>query len=479
MFGVGKLEPVKFEGPMTTIQWISEELNEFLNSDKRNWMLTGERYYEVDNDIFNRKITRPTENGSNEELKYKANNKLAHALYKNLVDEKVGYLLTKPYTLKSDNEEYINKVKDTLGKYFQDIFNELGYEASNKGISWLHLFINEEGKFDTMVIPTEQVIPIWKNRKHKELDRLIRFYDVVTYEGTKKKVVTKIEVWFKDKMEHYIKDGDKILLDSEEYLNIEGDKGHYLKDGEWAVWNKIPFVPFKNNRIEKPDIKFIKSLIDNYDLSRSDVANFIEEVKNLIFVLKGYGGEDLGEFMDKLNYYRAIVIDDAAEGGVDTLSPKLDVEAIKIHYEQLKRDINECGQGVNKDLDKFGSSPSGIALKFLYSGIDLKCNSLEVLFIRAFEELLYFVNIYLNESSQGSYQNIDVELIFNKNIKINETETIDNCMKSKGVISNKTIIANHPWVKDLKEEQEQLDKEKEEFGIEFDKIPSSQGLNDE
>ncbi|ELC8386674.1 phage portal protein [Clostridium perfringens] len=469
MFGLGK--PVPSAGPMNTIQWLGEEINEFLNSDNRNLMLTGEQYYEVNNDIFKRKITRPSENGGNEEIKFKANNKLAHAFYKNLVDEKVNYLLGKDYTLKSDNEEYIQKLDWTLGEDFLDILNELGYEASNKGIGWLHIFINEDAKLDFMVIPSEQIIPIWVDRRHKALERLIRLYDVIVYEGTEKKTVTKIELWYPDKIEYYIKDGEAIKLDSEKYLNIEGDIGHYLKDGKYAVWNKVPFIPFKNNRIEKADIKFIKSLIDNYDLSRSDVANFIEEVKNLIFVLKGYGGEDMGEFMDNLNFYRAIPIDDVEDGGVDVLNPTMDVEAMKVHFEQLKRDINECGQGVNKDLDKFGSSPSGIALKFLYSGIDLKCNSLEVLFKKAFKELLYFINIYLSESSQGSYKDVPVELIFNKNIKINETETITNCINSKGVISNKTIMANHPWVQDPVAEQEQLDKEKEEFEINFDKVP--------
>lgn len=467
MFGLGK--PVPTTGPMNTIEWLSEEVNEFLSSDSRKLMLTGEQYYEVNNDIFQRKITRPSKRGGEEELKYKANNKLAHAFYKNLIDEKVNYLLGKEYTLKSDNEEYLNKINWSLGDDFLDIFNELGYEASNKGIGWLHIFINEEAKLDYMVIPSEQIIPIWIDRRHKALDRLIRLYDVVVYEGTEKKIVTKIELWYKDKVDYYVKDGEQIILDSEKYLNVKGNIGHYLKDGEYVVWNKIPFIPFKNNRIELGDIKFIKSLIDNYDLSRSDVANFIEEVKNLIYILKGYGGEDLGEFMDNLNYYRAISVDE--DGGVDSLNPTMDVEAIKVHYEQLKRDINECGKGVNKDLDKFGSSPSGIALKFLYSGIDLKCNSLEVLFKKAFKELLYFINIYLSESNQGSYKDVPVELIFNKNIKINETETITNCVNSKGVISNKTIMANHPWVKDPVEEQEQLDKEKEEFGLNFDKIP--------
>ncbi|MGL4572010.1 MAG: phage portal protein [Clostridium sp.] len=467
MFGLGK--PVEAAGPMNTIQWLTEELNEFLSSNKRKLMLTGDKYYEVDNDIFQRKITRPTEKGGEEEVKYKANNKLAHAFYKNLVDEKVNYLLGKEYTIKSDNEEYIKKLDWTLGEEFLDILNELGYEASNKGLGWLHIFINEEAKLDYMVIPSEQVIPIWKDRRHKVLDRLIRLYDVLVYEGTEKKTVTKIELWYPDKVEYYVKDGEKILLDSERYLNIEGDAGHYTKDGKQSVWNRVPFIAFKNNRKELGDIKFIKSLVDGYDLSRSDVANFIEEVKNLIYVLKGYDGDELSKFMEYLNYYRAIVVDE--DGAVDTLNPTMDVEAIKIHYEQLKRDINECGQGVSKDLDKFGSAPSGIALKFLYSGLDLKCNSLEVLFKKAFKELLYFINIYLSESSQGSYKDVPVELIFNKNIKINETETISNCVNSKGVISNKTIMSNHPWVKDPVAEQEQLDKEKEEFGINFDKIP--------
>ncbi|MDM0719968.1 phage portal protein, partial [Clostridium perfringens] len=428
MFGLGK--PVEVAGPMNTIQWLGEEISDFLSSENRKQMLTGEQYYEVNNDIFQRKITRPTSNGGNEELKYKANNKLAHAFYKNLVDEKVNYLLGKDYTLKSDNEEYIKKLDWTLGEEFLDILNELGYEASNKGIGWLHIFINEDSKLDYMVIPSEQIIPIWKDRRHRALERLIRLYDLVVYEGLEKKTVTKIELWYPDRVEYYVKDGELILLDSEKYLNVEGNIGHYLKDGEYAAWGKIPFIAFKNNRIEKGDINFIKSLIDNYDISRSDVANFIEEVKNLIFVLKGYEGDELGTFMDNLNYYRALILD--SDGEATTLNPTMDVEAIKIHYEQLKRDINECGQGVNKDLDKFGSAPSGIALKFLYSGIDLKCNSLEVLFKKAFKELLYFINIYLSESSQGLYKDVSVELIFNKNIKINETETITNCINSKG-----------------------------------------------
>lgn len=61
MFGLGK--PVEVEGPMNTIQWLGEEISDFLSSENRKQMLTGEQYYEVNNDIFQRKITRPTKKG--------------------------------------------------------------------------------------------------------------------------------------------------------------------------------------------------------------------------------------------------------------------------------------------------------------------------------------------------------------------------------------------------------------------------------
>ena len=92
-----------------------------------------------------------------------------------------------------------------------------------------------------------------------------------------------------------------------------------------------------------PDIKFVKSLIDGYDLGRSEAANYMDEVKNLIFVLKGYGGQNLSAFIKQLNEDRAILIDDAEDGGVDTLTPQMDITALREHYEQLNRDIVESG----------------------------------------------------------------------------------------------------------------------------------------
>ena len=448
-------------------------IEKFKTSGKRALMMEGERYYQVDNDIKDRRITKKV-NGQRVEESWRANNKLAHATYKNQVDEKIAYLLSKPVTYRTSEDagsSYADKIKDILGKHFQYQLTQLGYEASNKGIGWLQVYVDTEGNLKTMVIPAEQCIPYWKDKTHTELDTMIRVYDTTVWEYSTEKTVTNVEVWTEDSVAFYRLEGKLLIYDYDRSMDAGGPVSHYRNGDVWQSWGMVPFIPFKNNQIEMPDIKFVKSLIDGYDQGRSEAANYVEEVKNLIFVLKGYGGADLNEFMRDINEDRAIKIDDPEEGGVDTITPQMDITALREHYEQLKRDIVEAGQSVNKDLDKFGAAPSGVALRFMYSGLDLKCNLMETEFKMGFEQLLYFVDMYLQLTGQGDFEKTEVELVFNRDMAVNESEQIQNCTNSKGAISDKTIIAHHPYVSDVEEELKLLEEQKKAAGPTWDVVP--------
>lgn len=442
---------------LSTEDIIKIYIDEFSTSKERRLMLKGENYYKTENDIQNRKMIR-FENEQPVEDETKTNNKLAHSFMHNLVDDKVNYLLTKPYTLTCSNKKYLKSVTDTLGKRFQNKLSQLGTEASNKGIAWLYIYINAEGKFKVKKIPSEQCIPIWVDNDHEELQALIRFYDLETYEGKSKKIVTKIEYWTPDNVEYYVRTGTgEVILDSEMYLDDENSyDGHFKVKDEPFAWGRVPFIPFKNNDFELPDLQFVKTLVDNYDTTRSDVANLLEDIKNIIYALKGYGGESLSEFMRELAYYRAVKLDE--DGSLDKVESTIDIEAAEKHYQQLKKDIYDFGQGVDKNSDKLGNSPSGIALKFIYSGLDLKCNALENNFKWAFELLIYFVNMYLSVTNQTASED-EIDIVFNRDIAINESQAITDCQNSKGVISDKTIISNHPWVSDAEEEMKQIEEE--------------------
>jgi SPP1 family phage portal protein len=445
---------------LTRKELIKIYIDEFEASKERKLMIKGENYYKAENDILNRKMIR-YENEKPVDDETKTNHKLSHGFMHEFVDDKINYLLAKPLTMECKDANYLKLVQDTLGKRYQHKLVQLGTDCSNKGIGWSYEYIDSKGAKQTMRIPSEQCIPLWVDNNHEELQAMIRYYQVEVYEGKEKKYITKIEYHTADGVEYYMQDSNKqVILDAEKYLNAPDDGSillpHFVTGDAPGAWERVPFIPWKNNDFELPDLQFVKTLIDDYDITRSDVSNLLTDLRNLIYVLKGYGGQNLSAFMRDLAYYNGIIVDD--DGGVETLNPTINIDAAVKHFEQLLKDIYRFGQAVDKGQDELGNSPSGIALKFLYSGLDLKDNTLEDSFKWSFEQQMYFVNKYLEITKQQTSDK-EITIVFNRDIAINESQTITDCQNSKGVISDKTIIANHPYVKDVNEEIKQIKKE--------------------
>lgn len=451
---------------ITLPELVKVYVDDFLRSPRYTMMMDGERYYSADNTaISNRRMTYFDNAGQEVEDTTRPNHRLKHAFMNMQVDDKVNYLFEKPYTMTCDDGAYLDKVQKLLGENFQSRLARVGTDASNKGISWMHPYINEAGEFKIRLIPGEQGIPVWVDDEHTELQAFIWLYQVEVFEGKERKWITKAEYWTEDRVVYYTQDSKMapagaFILDSERYFDTDLQDDEFVEQfkigDNLAGWGRVPFVAFKNNEKEYSDLKFIKSLIDEYDFGRSDVGNMLEDMKSTIFGLKGYGGESLGEFMRDMAMYRAIKLDD--DGGLETYNPTIDIAAASEHYSTLKRDIYNFGGAVDKDSDKIGNSPSGIALKFIYSGLDLKCNKIESCFKAGFQNLLYFVNKYLEITGQGA-SDAPVGLVFNRDIAINESQAITDCAASAGIVSQRTIVANHPWTLDVDEELKQLEEE--------------------
>jgi hypothetical protein len=53
-------------------------------------------------------------------------------------------------------------------------------------------------------------------------------------------------------------------------------------------------------------------------------------------------------------------------------------------------------------------------------------------------------------------------VIFDRDVLINETEAINNCKNSVGILSSETIVKMHPWVSDPEQELKRIKDEQEE-----------------
>jgi len=160
---------------------------------------------------------------------------------------------------------------------------------------------------------------------------------------------------------------------------------------------------------------------------------------------------------DNLRKYKAMKTD--GDGGAETITMDIPVKAKDSHLDRLEESIYTFGQGVNTKTERFGNNPSGVALKFMYALLDLKADKTERKFKKAIREFLWFVALYLKYAEKQEFDYKSVQITFNKSILINESEKVDSAQKSKGIISDETIAANHPWVDDPQEEMQRLEEQ--------------------
>ena len=59
----------------------------------------------------------------------------------------------------------------------------------------------------------------------------------------------------------------------------------------------------------------------------------------------------------------------------------------------------------------------------------------------------------------GNFENENVDIIFNRDMLISESEIIDNINKSSD-LSLESRLAQHPWVDDVQAEMDRIEKEK-------------------
>ena len=224
-------------------------------------------------------------------------------------------------------------------------------------------------------------------------------------------------------------------------------------------WGRVPFVCIKYNMEELPLLRYIKTLIDDYDSITSDISDQIHDVPNSIRIVKGYDGTDKDEFMLNLKQTKVAYVTE--EGDLTNLDIPFKLEGAELHLNRLRKDIYEDGSGVDTQQDEMRDI-SGEALKFKYIDLSLDCNDIGVQVTEALESLAWFIKEHEKTFNNKDFTSEDFDIIFNTDMITNEAQTILDCKNSEGVISKQTIVSNHPWVIDPKEEIRLLEKEQEE-----------------
>jgi len=458
------------------IRYLETVLKQWLDSPLRDEQLLGESYYEGDHDILYRVRKVIGADGNLVPIENVANNKLVDNQYRKLVDQKTNYVLGKPLSIAAENDEYLKHLTKVFTKKVHRQFRTLAQYAVDGGVAWLYPYYNEHGEFKFDVFPAYEICPVWKDKGHTELECAMRYYPEDVYDTKKHgvKQIYHVDVYTTDGIVHFIYQGASLIPATNphsDYFTVN-EKGHN--------WDRLPIIPFKYNNKEIPLIRSVKSLQDALNQVLSDFQNNMEEdPRSTILVLKNYDGTNIPEFRQNLATYGVIKVTtvDGVQGGVETLNVEVNAQNYQAILMQLKRAIVENGRGFDAKEERMDGDPNQMNIESMYTDIDLDVNGMETEFQAGFEELKWFIDQYLIHKGKGDYTEEDVEFIFNRDIFINEDAKIDNCVKSVGMISNKTILARHPWVTNVEHELQEIEKDKKAELEEMDATMKIQAKN--
>ncbi|MFS1193764.1 phage portal protein [Enterococcus lactis] len=424
---------------------------------------TAEKYYQNENDIETKVDPAKLADTGENPLRV-ADNRVSHNWHQLLLDQKAGYGFTVPPLFDVDDKELNRQIVQILGDSYPKKAKRLCVNAGNAGIAYLHIWVDDDGLFRYAPVDSKQCIPIYEDSLDERLKGFIRNYGMtdeegeqwIVYEYWDEKEVIRTKTKGKIEELQLFQSFNLVDPDTKEVKGKSEKVKHYFADAKL-----VPFIPFANNEFHTSDLNKVKKHIDVYDKVYSGFVNDLDDIQQLVLVVTNYSGTNPDEFRENLKRYKLVKVEQKqgqSGSGVDTMAIEIPIEARDKLLEMTREQIFVSGQGVNP-IKELGANSSGVAIKQLYSLLELKMGMLETEFRIGFAQLLRFILYYLH-----------VEDAKTRTIKQTWTRTaIDNDLEQAEIVSKvmtatsqENIAKSNPIVEDWEAELKALAKEKEE-----------------
>ncbi len=442
--------------------FLEGEIADYRTSEKRRDAISAMRYYRGDHDIKRRCRTAIGADGGTVGLDSLPCSRIVNNQYGRIIDQKVNYSLGRPLTVDTEDEGFAAALKVYFTGGGQRLLRRAAVDAMNCGVGFIHPYIDGHGELKMKLFDPALCIPLWADEEHETLDAFIRIVPSEKYEGRQKKAYERIFVYTRSGIEEFGYVGSRLSAVDLTPYHFKG------ADGTPYLWDRVPIIPVKYNYDGVPMIRRAKSLQDAINEIMSDFCdNMAENSRNTVLVLKNFDGEDLGEFRRNLAVYGAVKVrsDMGGEGGVESLRIEVNSENYESLLAALTEALIECTRGFDSHDSRLGSNPNRMNVLAIYSDIDLDANGFETELGCTFDEIISYVRSYLYFTGRGDYRSIPARIRISRDLLVSEAQTIDSIEASRGIVSERTLIASHPMVDDVEEELSRLrreEKKKEE-----------------
>ena len=424
---------------MLTESEIKRFIDEDETSEKKRFAKIGQRYYEGDHDIKNYRMFYYNTDGELVEDKARANNRICHPFFTELVDQLAAYMLSfeeNPIKAKAN----IEGLQEHLDIYFDDEFwaeiQELITGVDAKGFEYIYAYKNADDRIAFQCADSLGVVEVRAKDTDDGCEYIIYWYIDRIDKGKKK--IKRIEVHTPNEIYFYSQvDDGRIVLDENEEINPKPNIVWKDPDTGAKYGGGLGFIPFwrlDNNRKQFSGLKPIKALIDDYDLMECGLSNNLQDFDKPIHLVKGFEGDNLDELQQNIMTKKMLGVDE--NGGLEILTVNVPYQARKTKADEDEKNIYRFGMGFNSSQAGDGNV-TNVVIRSRYTLLDLKANKLEKLLKRFLKGIIRVVVDEINSVNGTGYQYSDVEIHFDRIIPTNEQENVNNAMVEAQTIQTK------------------------------------------
>lgn len=422
---------------MLTEAEIKRFIDDDFNSEKKRFAMIGQRYYDGDHDIKQYRMFYYNADGELVEDTTRANNRICHPFFTELVDQLAAYMLSfeeNPIRAKAN----VEGLQDHLDEYFDDEFwaeiQEVISGANSKGFEYLYAHQNEDDRISFHCADGMGVVEVRAKDTDDGCEYIIYWYIDRIDKG--KKAIKRIQVHSANETYFYTQVNDgKIVLDDNEPINPKPSIV-WKKDGKkyGSGFGYIPFWRLDNNRKQISGLKPIKALIDDYDLMECGLSNNLQDFDKPIHLVKGFEGDNFDELQQNIKTKKMLGVGES--GGLEILTVDVPYQARKAKADEDEKNIYRFGMGFNSSQAGDGNV-TNVVIRSRYTLLDLKANKLEKQLKKFLKNPIRVVIDEINKKNSTGYQYSDVEIHFDRIIPTNEQENVSNALVEAQTVQTK------------------------------------------
>lgn len=374
-------------------------------------------------------------------------NKVTTNYCRNITENFLGYLVGKDITYNSDED--IEEIQNVLN--YNDVASEdsmLLKQALIYGVAYEVCYVDEEGQQRFAIMDSRDTFPVYYNTLNRDLAAVIRYYLVDSTDQSKGYYV-----------EVYGEEG-KMIFKANSVLStlVDGDL-------EPNYYDQIPVTVFELNEEQVSIFDCIMELQDAYNTLLSAEIDDFQSFCDAYLVLKGMMIDE--DEAAKIRDHRLIDLGDTPDANAFYLTKNINDTQIQNLLDGITKNIHKISCSPDFTQEEFGTS-SGIALKYRLLAFENRSGAIEKAMTKALQKRIELICAILSKVN-GIDAWRDIQITFTRNLPIDMADIITTVNGLRGLVSDRTLLAQIPFVQDIDAEldliAEQNEKNMELYGF--------------